>query len=153
MFSLMTVAIVMSGMFGQRQSGAGQLAWLTGCWELNRDGRHVIEQWTAPEAGTLLGLSRTVVAGKTREYEFMLIREGETGLEYVAKPSGQPEATFTAIRVSADEVVFENPQHDFPTRVMYRLEKTGGLVAAIEGNRNGTLRRIEYPYVAASCGR
>jgi hypothetical protein len=49
--------------------------------------------------------------------------------------------------------VFENPQHDFPIRVMYRREKTGGLLAAIEGNRNGTLRRIEYPYVAASCGR
>jgi Domain of unknown function (DUF6265) len=152
MFSLITVAIVMSGLISQPH-GAGQLAWLTGCWELNRDGRHIIEQWTPPEAGTLLGLSRTVVADKTREYEFMLIREGETGLEYVAKPSGQPEATFTATRVSAEEVVFENPQHDFPIRVMYRREKTGGLLAAIEGNRNGTLRRIEYPYVAASCGR
>jgi len=55
--------------------------------------------------------------------------------------------------MSADEVVFENPQHDFPTRIIYRRNPDGSLLAAIEGDRGGQTKRIEYPYVAATCGR
>ena len=93
------------------------LAWMAGCWELTRDGRHVIEQWMPAEGGTMLGMSRAVANGKTVEYEFLLIRPGPNGLDYVAKPSGQAEGTFTAGRVSATAVVFENPAHDFPTTI------------------------------------
>ena len=122
------------------------VAWLSGCWELTRNDRHIVEQWTKPEGGTLLGMSRTVRGEKTVEYEFIVIREANGRLEYVAKPSGQPEAVFTAARVSADEVVFENPQHDFPTKISYRRQVDGGLLARIEGVRGGQNRAIEFPY-------
>jgi hypothetical protein len=132
----------------------GDLAWLHGCWDLKQNGRHTIEQWSAPEGGTMIGMSRSVADGVTTEFEFLMIREGKDGrLEYVARPSGQAMATFTAIRASADEVVFENPQHDFPTRIIYRRNPDGSLLAAVEGARGGQTRRIEYPYVAAPCGR
>src|SRR5690242_3681452 len=85
------------------------VAWMAGCWELTSGPRHVVEQWAPPDGGTMIGMSRTVVNGKTTEYEFLLIRDGANGLEYLAKPSGQPEATFTAATASASEVVFENP--------------------------------------------
>src|SRR4051812_39301461 len=107
---------------------AADLAWLNGCWELTRGTRHVLEQWMAPEGATLLGMSRTVSGGKTLEWEFLMIREGAAGLEYVARPSGQAEAIFTSTKVTADEVVFENPQHDFPTRISYARQPDGGLV-------------------------
>jgi len=96
----------------------------------------------------MIGVSRTVSNGKTTEYEFLLIREGANGLEYVAKPSGQAEATFTAARASASEVVFENPAHDFPQRIIYRKEGDA-LKAAIEGSMNGQTRRVEFPYIKA----
>jgi hypothetical protein len=82
------------------------VAWIAGCWDVTRSGRHVSEQWMAPEGGTMMGVSRTVAGNKTTEWEFLIIREGAAGLEYVAKPSGQPEATFTSTRVSAGEIVF-----------------------------------------------
>jgi hypothetical protein len=145
---LLAVALIV----GQSPSSAADLAWLTGCWELTRNGRHIVEQWTAPEGGTLIGVSRTVAAGKTTEYEFVLIREGTNGLEYVAKPSGQSEATFTVVRAMADEVVFENREHDFPNRIIYKRDGDR-LVAAIEGTRDGKTQRIEYPYQPAACGR
>jgi hypothetical protein len=137
----------------QAKPSAEDLAWLAGCWESNHAGRHVTEQWMAPEGGTLIGMSRTVVNGKTTEYEFLLTREGPQGLEYVASPSGQAEATFTSVRTSANEVVFENPAHDFPTRVIYQRHSGGRLTAAIEGTINQQARRIEFPYTHASCGR
>jgi hypothetical protein len=129
------------------------LAWLAGCWESTRAGRHVSEQWMAPEGNTLIGMSRTVANGKTSEYEFLLIREGARGLEYVAKPSGQAEATFTSMRISANEVVFENPTHDFPTRIIYQRQSDRHVTAAIEGTTNGQSRRIEFPFTSAACGR
>jgi hypothetical protein len=129
------------------------VGWLAGCWEFRRGTRHVTEQWMAPAGGTMLGLSRTVSGDKTTEYEFIVIREAAGKLEYVAKPSRQPEAIFTSVRVTAEEAIFENPQHDFPTRIHYRRQPAGGVLATIEGTINGSRRAIEYPYAAAVCGR
>ena len=99
----------------------------------------------------MMGVSRTVVNGKTTEWEFLIIREGTQGFSrYVAKPSSQPEATFTSTSVTATEVVFENPAHDFPRKIVYRRDGTT-LNAAIEGPMNGQVRRIEFPYTGAAC--
>lgn len=127
------------------------VAWLAGCWELTRGNRHVTEQWTRADGGTMLGLSRTISNGRTVEYEFIVIRESGGQLEYVAKPSRQPEAVFTSVRIAADEVIFENLQHDFPTRIHYRL-RPEGLHATIEGTVKGSRRAIEFPFRAAPCG-
>lgn len=127
------------------------VAWISGCWDLSRNARHVSESWTSAEGGTMMGVSRTVSNGKTSEWEFLIIREGPKGLEYVAKPSGQPEATFTSTSVSPTEVVFENPAHDFPKKIVYKRDGDT-LVASIEGPMNGQSRRIEFPYKKAVCG-
>jgi hypothetical protein len=126
------------------------VAWIAGCWESTRNGRHVVEQWLPPEGGTMMGVSRTVADGRTTEWEFLIIRAGANGLDYVAHPSGQAEATFTAARASGNEVVFENAAHDFPQRITYKRQGDA-LLAAVEGTRNGKTRRIEYPYTKGSC--
>ena len=126
------------------------VAWITGCWESTRNGRHVTEHWLAPEGGTMMGISRTTAGEKTTEWEFLIIRRGPRGLDYVAKPSGQPEGTFTATSASATEVVFENLAHDFPKRIIYK--RTGdALTASIEGPMNGQNRRIDFAHKKAAC--
>jgi len=42
--------------------------------------------------------------------------------------------------------VFENPQHDFPQRISYKLNPDGTLLAAIDGTKAGKIRRVEFPY-------
>ena len=42
-----------------------RLSWLAGSWQLAKDNRVVTEVWMAPEGKTMLGMSRTVVAGAT----------------------------------------------------------------------------------------
>jgi hypothetical protein len=135
----------------QAAPSASDVRWMSGCWDSSRNGRHVIEYWMPPEGGTLIGVSRTVADGRTVEWEFLMVREGQKGLEYVAKPSGQPEAVFVSTRVSPTEVIFENPTHDFPQRIIYKRDGDA-LVASIEGTRNGQLRRIDYPYTKSACG-
>ena len=123
------------------------LAWLTGEWSFERNGRVVTERWTAPAGGMMIGTSQTVVGERTVEYEFVVIRADAAGdLLYIAKPSGQSEASFKLVRLSAREVVFENPTHDYPQQISYVLKDDGSLLAAIDGTKNGKARRVEFPY-------
>jgi hypothetical protein len=110
------------------------------------------EQWTAPAGGTMFGVGRTVRGGTTVEYEFMQIRVGTDGkLVFIALPSGQRETSFALTSAGEREVAFENPQHDFPTRVSYRLQADDRLVARIEGQRDGKPRGIEYVFKRVAC--
>lgn len=128
------------------------LAWIAGCWAPEQGEPGSVEHWLPPAGGTMLGVSRTVKNGQTREFEFMQLRVNAEGkLVFVALPSGQKEATFVASSVGADSVTFENPQHDFPQKVSYRLESAGRLIGRIEGTRGGTLRGIDFPMRRVSC--
>lgn len=128
------------------------LSWLAGCWEANIRGREVNEQWMKPGGGIMLGMARTVSQGKAAEFEFTQIREDKDGaIYYVAKPSGQAEASFKLVKLQNKEAVFENPQHDFPQRIIYRLQPDGILFARVEATVKGQLRGIDYPYKRAQC--
>jgi hypothetical protein len=123
------------------------LGWLAGHWASEEHGRTVTEIWMPPDGGTLLGMSRTVANGRTVEYEFLLVRQDSAGdIFYVARPSGQPEASFKLTRASGTEAIFENPQHDFPQRISYTLKPDGRLLAAIEGQKDGKTRRVEFQF-------
>lgn len=123
-----------------------RLAWLSGCWA--SDGRDAGsgECWLAPAGGTMFGVSRTVRGDRTVAFEHLSIRETEPGhLAYVASPSGQSETTFAMVELTDDRVVFENPDHDFPQRIIYRRLEGGRLLARIEGTLNGNERAIDFP--------
>ena len=129
-----------------------RLSWLAGCWRAEGGEPGSGEQWLAPAGGTLMGVSRTVKNGNTVAHEFMQIRTAaDGGLVFVAKPSGQAEGSFALMPGVPAEAVFENPQHDFPQRVIYRLEDGGRLRARIEGMRNGQLRGIDFPLQRVPC--
>ena len=106
-----------------RAGGIEELAWLSGCWGSNRDGHQIREHWMKPAGGQMLGMSHTVVDGKTREHEFIRIVQEENGdIFFVANPSGQKEARFKLMIVTDREARFENPEHDFPQRIIYRRD-------------------------------
>lgn len=124
------------------------LGFLTGCWVLTSpNGTKTEEQWMPPAGGTMLGMSRSVRDGKLRAYEFMRILPGPDGkLQFVATPSGQAEAAFPLKERAENTVTFENPQHDFPQRIRYRLADTDTLVGRIEGSVDGKARSVDFPY-------
>jgi hypothetical protein len=127
------------------------LSWMAGCWRQESSSRTVDEVWMAPSGDGMLGMSRTVAKGRIVEFEFLQIREREGRIEYIARPSGQAEATFTATAVGQKEVIFENPAHDFPQRVIYRLQPDGNVAARIEGTVNGQSRGVDFPMTRVAC--
>ncbi|MGH7493203.1 MAG: DUF6265 family protein [bacterium] len=136
----------------ERDPAVEDFAWLAGCWQRSGKGHEVVEQWMKPAGDLMLGMSRTVANGKAREFEFLQIRRKEEGgIFYVAIPSGQQETWFKLVKHGTHEAVFENPDHDFPQRIIYRLEKDGSLAARIEGTVQGQLKSIDFPYQRAKC--
>ena len=136
----------------QEPASVGDLAWLAGCWASVGAEAGSGEQWTVPAGKTLLGVSRTVRNSKTVAYEFLQIRETEAGkIEFIAKPSGQTGATFLMVQMSKGEVVFENPDHDFPQRIIYRLKADGNLEGRIEGQIKGESRTVDFPMKRVDC--
>jgi hypothetical protein len=123
------------------------LGWLAGTWVYTRGDRVTEESWLAPAGGMLIGVSRTVRAGALREFEFIRIAmEGER-IEYRAMPNARAPATvFTLTSCTDDRWVFENPAHDFPTRVIYTRQSPDALLARIEGLRDGKTVGSEWQY-------
>lgn len=116
-----------------RSSDLEGLRFLEGSWRGESGKATIEERWTDAAGGTMLGVSRTIVSGETVGFEFLRIEAREEGVFYVAQPNGRPPTDFKLTRTSAGEAVFENPQHDHPKVIRYRLED-GGLVAEIEGD-------------------
>ena len=135
------------------------IAWLAGEWQLTSAAGCVEESWTTPSANMLVGMSRTVAAGRTTGFEFMRIEARADGIYYVAQPGGRPPVDFKLASESASELVFLNPGHaDHLKKVIYRREADGRLTARIEGETGGKAFSEEYAYrrppeaAAGRCG-
>ena len=150
--AVLAVAALLGG--GGAHAQVDGLAWLAGCWVAEGREAGSGEFWTAPAGGTMLGLARTVKGGRTVSHEFMQLRLNAGGvLVFIAAPSGQKEAVFTAVAQGDASVVFENPAHDFPQRVSYTLQPDDRLLARIEGSRAGRHHAVDFPLRRAACGR
>ena len=127
--------------------------WMAGCWERRDDAKKlfVSEQWMSPAGTSIHGMGRTVKDGKTTGWEYMRIEQRSDGFYFVAKPKENPEETaFKLISSTLNEVVFENKEHDFPQRVIYKIQGTK-LIGRIEGNNNGKFLGLDFPMRRVKC--
>ena len=132
-------------------SALARVSWLTGCWAMSSPGVIIEEHWMSPRGGTMLGMSRTVQGDATTGFELVMIREVEGRLLYEAHPSGQRSTVFQATHSSGERVSFENPQHDFPRRIVYVRIGGDSIRAVIDDGEGGG--SIEFRYERARCGR
>jgi hypothetical protein len=100
----------------------------------------------------LHGFSRTIRRDTVVDYEFVRIFPVGDTLVYEAQPARQQKTEFRAVPPFGPELVFANPAHDFPQRVVYR-RSGDSLMARIEGMRGGLFRVITFPYLRVPCPR
>ena len=138
------------------QGKIDRVAWLAGCWEINSTtaqgaARRVVERWSAPSGGEMAGHSRSSINGVPRESEKLRIFFSGDTIVYEAIPSGQTLTLFKAATFTDREIVFANPEHDFPQRIVYTRVGADSLVARIEGDRAGRRQPVSYPFRKAEC--
>jgi hypothetical protein len=135
---------------GEDTSQLRELAFLVGSWVSRSENAEVEEHWLAAKGGLMLGLNRTVTASGKTSFEYLRIEEREDGIFYVASPQGGASTAFALVELSAGRALFENPQHDFPRRILYELEPDGTLRAHIEGQVDGETVSAEWHWQPAA---
>lgn len=129
------------------KAAIGDLAWLSGAWVGTRGTNGAIsfeERWSPPKGGAMLAVARTVSRDRMSAFEFLRIVERDGGLVYVAQPGGAPPTEFVLTELTAKRAVFDNPRHDYPKRIAYKLSPEGVLTATIGFLKGGTRRRFEF---------
>jgi hypothetical protein len=118
----------------QDQHSINDLGWMSGDWQTSGGRTQIEEHWTQPGGASMMGVSRTIAGNKTAEFEYLRIEQRADGIYYVAHPKARcPGTDFKLTRLTSQEAVFENPQHDFPKRIIYRKTATDALTASIDG--------------------
>lgn len=138
----------------QAQGPAALPGWMAGRWCGGTGGTAIEEVWLSPAGGYMIGMGRTVVANRPHEeFEFLRVTWQDGVPTYLAQPQGGPVVAFKQSRAGDQWVRFENPAHDFPTRVEYRLTPTG-LHAEIAGpGKDGRERVIGFDFQPCAQGR
>lgn len=126
-----------------------ELSWLKGKWSAHVEGSDVNETWTMKNDSTWIGKSAFLRDGKALFTEVMSIRQENGKLIFVSAVSDQnegDEVVFTEIQRTAESVLFENKNHDFPQRIAYVKKGKDKMMAYISGNLNGEAKRIDFHF-------
>lgn len=103
------------------------LRWLRGCWQTEppreaESDATFTEVWIAPEAPVLLGYDYHEGEGEIQGWSQMRI-ESNGRPEFVDMPLGSFPVRYRLVDEETDNrATFENPDHDYPTRIEYRRE-------------------------------
>lgn len=119
----------------------GRLAWMVGCWQ-SADGANQ-ETWGAPNAGVMFGGATTTRNGELAFFEQTRIMLNSQPATYVASPNGARPVTFVEnpeVPGLEDfpQVVFDNPQNEYPQRITYRSpgrDLLAATVSQLDGSR------------------
>jgi hypothetical protein len=144
--SLALLLLAAAARLAGADSPAGAPEWMAGAWAGTQDGLEMEELWTPMKGGSMLGLHRDVRGGKTVSFEFLRIEISPEGATYWASPQGRPATPFRMVESAERRIVFANPEHDFPTRILYWLSEDGLLHARIEGTLKGKPASEEWSW-------
>lgn len=131
--------------FAGETATVADLAWMAGDWIQETGAATVQETWSAPYQGGMAAVGQTRKPGQPIAYEFMTITTQPAGATFTAYVAGQPPTPFVLQPGKPGEAVFENPEHDFPQRVIYR-RCDADLCARIEGTVGGQVQAMDWRY-------
>jgi hypothetical protein len=126
-----------------------KLYFLIGSWEMNKGKGKLIETWKKGN-NELLGASYQVnITGDSTLTETIVLKEVNGQLHFIVtgyEKNNQGTTSFKLMSYQKNHFIVENKAHDFPQRISYHLRANNSLLAYIEGEMNGELQKVEFPY-------
>lgn len=124
--------------------------WLVGTWTMNKKDGVLSESWKREMAGYYAGESiMTKPDGKTVPLETIKIFKKDNHYIYMPLVPDQNFGKTVEFRITSLEksgFVAENPDHDFPKRISYKLITADSLHAWIDDGRSVPLKRSDFYY-------
>lgn len=122
---------------------------ILGKWQSQRKQGVMYEEWIHENDSTLRGRAWIEKEGKEYPGETILLQLREGRVQYiptVANHNDNKPVPFTLVQVEGNSFIFENPDHDFPQRIVYTTLSADSLYAFIEGNAEGVQKKVEFPF-------
>ena len=132
----------------KQTNGIEKAGWLIGTWENKTAKGSLYETWSKTNDNEYSGKSYAVKEKDTIVFENIRIVQEQDGLFYIPIVKIQNDGLavrFTIKIISETQLVFENPQHDFPQIISYTKIGMDSLVAEISGIKNGQERKQAFP--------
>lgn len=115
--------------------------WLLGSWGNTSAEGELSENWEKVNDSVMHGESYFVVGGKDTVFAETVELTSENGkLAYTVTVPGQNDekpVRFDLTSSTENQLVFENPQHDFPNKIVYNKIPSDSLTAEISGMQKG----------------
>lgn len=123
-----------------------QVEWLLGTWQRQQKNGFLYEHWARGDSTYLSGLAFTLKGKQdTLVTERMKMLQTDTALFFVAVVAHNDSAIcFKLTSNDSGRLVFENPKHDFPTKVIYQAAPPDSMHARIEGVIEGQDKGIDF---------
>ena len=115
--------------------------WLLGSWGPTSPEGALSEKWEKVNDSVLHGESYFIVGGKDTVFAETVALTSEKGkLAYTVTVPGQNNekpVRFDLTSSTENQLVFENPKHDFPNKIVYNKITNDSLTAEISGMQKG----------------
>ena len=122
-----------------------KLNWIIGTWTGEGNGGTMYETWTKFSNQLIIGESYSILNEDTVFSETMRIEQLDSSIFYIVKVShNKSEILFKLIDAGNNKVIFENLEHDFPTRIIYIKKDSDTLHARIEGTSEGEAKSQDF---------
>lgn len=122
--------------------------WLIGKWQNSTSEGVSTEIWEKKNDTTLVGVSYFVTGKDTVSSEKINLEQKGNKLFYIPivrnQNNGQP-VVFTMTSSTINQLIFENPTHDFPQIITYTQITKDSLLAVISGKINGIVNSQDFP--------
>lgn len=122
--------------------------WFLGEWHCKSSYGDFTEKWEKLSDSTMIGESHIIQGNDTVFKENIVLEQRNDSLFYnvLIKDSNQEKNTsFHLIESSKNQLVFENPKNDFPTKIVYNLIQPDSILASIHGKEKGVLKTENFP--------
>ena len=126
------------------------LKWIVGSWESKTDEGTLYEDWTKVNDSTLQGHAYAISTdGDTTFSENAKIIDRAGTIIYSVTVNEDESTEFTLVD-NEQQAVFENINHDYPQRIIYKNLSSDSLFARIEGKVDGAEESEDFRYGKAN---
>lgn len=135
---LLTIFLVLYRLSSIAQHNAetfSKLDVLEGTWMMQTDKVTIAEQWQQQNKNNYAGKSWTIKGKDSNLTETLLLTYDNGVIKYTSTVAGENNGkaiSFVLTSAENNTYVFENPQHDFPKRIIYTFISNKELTASID---------------------
>jgi hypothetical protein len=138
---------------GRNDHPFSKLQRLEGSWVAKMGNEEVMESWKQESDTLFRGAGFEIAGSDTTLFETISLVKRSSDVFYIVSVPGQNDELPVSFRLTGSqehEFTFENPDHDFPDKIVYRFIDDDHLQAIVSGIVRNEPRSLEFNFERSS---